>query len=201
MHYFKIASELHREGWFVFCDCFAIFAWGRDSLRSSGVCDVSGFDDGLLCNLIRSWRGHRRGQRPESLWKLQQLRWHYAEYNPDTRDVFLSATSALNTPREVLTGQRALFNLETKKCVASSFPASHFPLRFVHSACASLHARVSSPGRDSTTDDSSKLDFLTSGRKVFDLAQRPCTTGVIFSNSTVHIGQTPIFWFPGILCV
>ena len=35
----------------------------------------------------------------------------YAEYNPETRDVLLVGNIRLYTPTQVLTGQRALFNL------------------------------------------------------------------------------------------
>ena len=51
----------------------------------------------------------------------------YAEYNPDTRDVLLIGNIRLYTPREVLTGQRALFNLETKQMRALEFSGAHFP--------------------------------------------------------------------------
>ena len=54
----------------------------------------------------------------------------YAEYNPDTRDVLLIGNIRLYTPKEVLTGQRALFNLETKQMRALEFSGAHFPLLF-----------------------------------------------------------------------
>jgi LPS-assembly protein len=117
----------------------------------------------------------------------------YAEYNPDTRDVLLIGNIRLYTPKEVLTGQRALFNLETKQMRALEFSGAHFPLlfrAFSLRAPSTREFRV----RDAifTTDDSSKPDFHVRSKSVRIYPD----DRVIFSNSTVYIGQTPIFWFP-----
>jgi LPS-assembly protein len=117
----------------------------------------------------------------------------YAEYNPDTRDVLLIGNIRLYTPKEVLTGQRALFNLETKQMRALEFSGAHFPLlfrAFSLRAPSTREFRV----RDAifTTDDSSKPDFHVRSKSVRIYPD----SRVIFSNSTVYVGQTPIFWFP-----
>ena len=54
----------------------------------------------------------------------------YAEYNPDTRDVLLVGNIRVYTPDQVLTGQRALFNLESKQMRALEFSGSQYPFYF-----------------------------------------------------------------------
>ncbi|MFZ4682382.1 MAG: LPS-assembly protein LptD [Terrimicrobiaceae bacterium] len=117
----------------------------------------------------------------------------YAEYNPDTRDVLLVGNVRLYTPNEVLTGQRALFNLETKQMRALEFSGGHYPGYF-HAfnlrAPSTREFRV----RDAifTTDDSSQPSFHIKSKSVRIYPD----SRVIFSNSTVYVGQVPIFWFP-----
>ena len=52
----------------------------------------------------------------------------YAEYNPDTRDVLLVGNIRVYTPDQVLSGQRALFNLESKQMRALEFTGSQYPV-------------------------------------------------------------------------
>jgi LPS-assembly protein len=117
----------------------------------------------------------------------------YAEYNPDTRDVLLIGNIRLYTPKEVLTGQRALFNLETKQMRALEFSGAHFPLLF-HAFSLRAPSTREFRVRDAifTTDDSSKPDFHVRSKSVRIYPNNR----VIFSRSTVYLGQTPIFWFP-----
>ena len=117
----------------------------------------------------------------------------YAEYNPETRDVLLVGNIRIYTPKEVLTGQRALFNLESKQMRGLEFGGSHFPMlfrAFNFRAMSQTEFRV----RDAvfTADDNSKPDFHVKAHSV-----RVYTDSrVVFSNATAYIGQTPIFWFP-----
>lgn len=117
----------------------------------------------------------------------------YAEYNPETRDVLLIGNIRLYTPDRVLTGQRALFNLDTKQMQALEISGSNYPLLF-HAfnfrALSQREFRV----RDAlfTTDDSSKPDFHVKSRAMRIYPD----SRVVFLNSTLYLGQTPIFWFP-----
>jgi len=117
----------------------------------------------------------------------------YAEYNPDTRDVLLVGNIRLYTPTEVLSGQRSLFNLETKQMRALEFSGGHSPFFF---RAFSLRAPSMREFRVTdavfTTDDSSQPDFHVKSKAVRIYPD----SRVIFSNSTVYIGQTPVFWFP-----
>jgi lipopolysaccharide assembly outer membrane protein LptD (OstA) len=54
----------------------------------------------------------------------------YAEYNPDTRDVLLVGNIRVYTPDQILTGQRALFNLESKQMRALEFSGAQPPYFF-----------------------------------------------------------------------
>lgn len=117
----------------------------------------------------------------------------YAEYNPDTRDVLLVGNIRLYTPDQVLTGQRSLFNLETKQMRALEFSGSHNPMLF-HAfnfrALSQREFRVTDG--IVTTDDSSQPDFHVKSRSIRIYTD----SRVVFTNSTVYIGKTPIFWFP-----
>jgi len=117
----------------------------------------------------------------------------YAEYNPETRDVLLVGNIRLYTPEQVLTGQRAMFNLESKQMRALEMSGSKAPMLF-HAfnfrALSQREFRV----KDAlfTTSDSSQPDYHVKARSVRIYTD----SRVVFSNSTVYIGKTPIFWFP-----
>ena len=117
----------------------------------------------------------------------------YAEYNPDTRDVLLIGNIRLYTPKEVLTGQRSLFNLETKQMRALEFSGAHYPM-FFHAFSLRAPSVNEFRVKDAifTADDSSKPDFKVKSKGVRIYPD----SRVIFSNSTIYVGQTPIFWFP-----
>lgn len=117
----------------------------------------------------------------------------YAEYNPETRDVLLVGNIRVYTPKQILTGQRSLFNLETKQMRALEMSGANSPMLF-HAfnfrAMSQREFRVNDA--TFTTDDSSKPDFHVKSRSL----RIYMDDRVVFSNSTVFIGQTPIFWFP-----
>lgn len=117
----------------------------------------------------------------------------YAEYNPETRDVLLVGNIRVYTPKQVLTGQRSLFNLETKQMRALELSGSNAPL-FFHAFNFRAMSQKEFRVRDSlfTTDDNSQPDFHVRARSMRIYAE----DRVVISNSTVYIGQTPIFWFP-----
>ncbi|MFA5029121.1 MAG: LPS assembly protein LptD, partial [Candidatus Methylomirabilota bacterium] len=117
----------------------------------------------------------------------------YAEYNPETRDVLLVGNIRVYTPKEVLTGQRALFNLESKQMRALEFSGSHYPMLF-HAFNFRAMSQSEFRVRDGvlTTDDNSKPDFHVKSRSMRIYTD----SRAVFSNSTVYIGRTPIFWFP-----
>ncbi|MEI7591396.1 MAG: LPS assembly protein LptD, partial [Deltaproteobacteria bacterium] len=117
----------------------------------------------------------------------------YAEYNPDTRDVLLVGNVRVYTPDQVLTSQRALFNLESKQMRSLELAGSQYPMyfrAFNFRAVSEKQFRI----RDAsmTTHDSSKPDFHVRPRSMrFYPDDR-----VILTNTTLYVGQTPVFWFP-----
>jgi len=117
----------------------------------------------------------------------------YAEYNPDTRDVLLVGNIRLYTPTEVLTGQRALFNLETKQMRALEFSGSHAPMLFHASSLKAPSLReFRITDALMTTDDVSNPDYHVKAKAVRIYPD----SRVVFMNTTVYIGKIPILWFP-----
>lgn len=117
----------------------------------------------------------------------------YAEYNPDTRDVLLIGNIRLYTPEQVLTGQRALFNLESKQMRALELSGSNYP-GFFHAFNVRAMSQREFRIKDAifTTDDSSEPDYHVKSRSVRIYTD----SRVVFSNSTLYVGKVPIFWFP-----
>lgn len=117
----------------------------------------------------------------------------YAEYNPDTRDVLLIGDIRIYTEDNVFTGQRALYNLESKQVRALEFKGDYTPLKFraMSLQAPSLH-QFNVRGAELTTDDSSEPGFHVRARSVRIYPDNR----VVFSNSTLYIGQLPVFWFP-----
>jgi Organic solvent tolerance protein OstA len=116
----------------------------------------------------------------------------YAEYNPDTRDVLLIGNIRLYTPKEMLTGQRALFNLETKQMRALEFSGQHFPLLF-HAFNLRAPSLREFRVRDATftTDDSSQPNFSCRIQKRSNLSRQPRH---FFPVNGLY-RPSPVFWF------
>ncbi|MEI6492511.1 MAG: LPS assembly protein LptD [Verrucomicrobiota bacterium] len=117
----------------------------------------------------------------------------YAEYNPETRDVLLVGNIRVYTPKEVLTSQRSLFNLESKQMRSLEMSGSHPPLLF-HAFNFRAMSKTEFRVRDGvmTTDDNSQPNFHVKSRSMRIYTD----SRAVFSNSTVYIGETPVFWFP-----
>ena len=117
----------------------------------------------------------------------------YAEYNPETRDVLLVGNIRVYTPDQILTGQRALFNLETKQMRALEFSGSEYPMYFRAFNFRSVNPKEFHIRRASvTTHDSSQPDFRVRPRSMRFYPN----SRVILTNSILYVGQTPVFWLP-----
>lgn len=117
----------------------------------------------------------------------------YAEYNPDTRDVLLIGDVRIYTGDNLFTGQRALYNLETKQIRALEFKGENAPLRFRAMSLRAPSLREFRVGdAEFTVEDSSQPSFRIKSRSVRFYAD----DRVVFSNSTLYIGKLPVFWFP-----
>ena len=117
----------------------------------------------------------------------------YATYNPETRDVLLTGNVRLYRSGSLFTGDRALYNLETKVLNAADFKGDFTPFRFGGASLASQggNAYLVKDGIF-TTSDNSKPDYYLKAKTVRIYAK----DRVIFSNVKLYVGRTPIVWFP-----
>jgi len=117
----------------------------------------------------------------------------YAQYNPDTRDVYLVGNVRIYKEGRLFTADRALYNLETRIMNAADFRGSVVPFEFMGDSVSTLNnsSYLVKEGIF-TTSDNSKPDWCLRARTVRVYPN----DRVIFSNVTVFIGQTPVFWYP-----
>lgn len=117
----------------------------------------------------------------------------YAQYNPDTRDVLVSGNVRIFRDTQVFTGERAVYNLETKSLTAADFRGSFAPFGFAGDTLGTLgaNAYIVKEGVF-TTSDNSKPDYFMRARTIRIYQNKY----VIFSNVKLFIGRTPVFWFP-----
>lgn len=117
----------------------------------------------------------------------------YAQYNPDTRDVLVNGNVRIYREGQLFTGDRALYNLETKRLDAADFRGEFTPFRFAGDSLSSLgnNAYLIKDGIF-TTSDNSKADYYVKAKSIRVYPN----DRVIFSDVTLYVGRTPIFWFP-----
>lgn len=117
----------------------------------------------------------------------------YAQYNPDTRDVLVSGNVRIYRDGQLFTGERALYNLETKRLSAADIRGEFIPFRFSGESLSSLgnNAYLVKEGIF-TTSDNSKPDYHIKARTIRVYPK----DRVVFSDVTLYVGRTPIFWFP-----
>lgn len=134
----------------------------------------------------------------------------HAEYNPDTRDVLVrgnvriyrepeqAATPAQQRGSNVSTGQlfvgeRAVYNLETKQLHAADFRGDFYPFKFSADSFSTIGANAyQAKNAVFTTSDSAKPDYFIRAKSVRIYPK----DRIVFSNVTLCIGRTPVFWFP-----
>jgi hypothetical protein len=117
----------------------------------------------------------------------------YGQYNPDTRDVFLSGNVRLYREGRVFLAERALYNLETKIFSTADFQGETIPFRFGGESLSTLGANAYLV-KDGlfTTSDSSKPDYYIRAKTIRIYAK----DRVVFSNVRLYVGRTPVFWYP-----
>jgi hypothetical protein len=117
----------------------------------------------------------------------------FAQYNPDTRDVLVSGNVRIFRTGQQFTGERALYNLETKVLRAADFRGSFPPFAFGGDSLGSQGSNVYLVKEGIfTTSDSSKPDYVIKARTVRIYPN----DRIIFQNARFYVGRTPIFWFP-----
>jgi LPS-assembly protein len=117
----------------------------------------------------------------------------YAQYNPDTRDVLTTGNVRIYREGQLFTGERALYNLETKRLSAADFRGEFTPFRFAGESLSSLGSNtyLIKDGIFSTSDNS-KLDYYIKAKTIRVYPN----DRIIFNDVTLYVGRTPVFWFP-----
>ena len=117
----------------------------------------------------------------------------YAQYNPDTRDVLVQGNVRIYREGRIFTGERALYNLDTKILNAADFRGDFVPFRFAGETLSTLgsNAYLVKEGVF-TTSDNSKPDYYITARNIRIYPK----DRVIFTNAKLYVGRTPVFWFP-----
>ena len=117
----------------------------------------------------------------------------FAQYNADTRDILVQGNVRIYREGRLFTGDRALYNLETKVLSAADFRGDFTPFRFGGDSLGTIgsNAYFVKEGLF-TTSDSSKPDYSL---KAHSVRVYP-NDRIIFRDVLLYVGRTPIFWFP-----
>jgi len=117
----------------------------------------------------------------------------YAQYNPETRDVLVIGNVRLYREGYLFSGDRALYNLETKLLRTAEFQGSSTPFFFAGQSANSMEGNaLLVSGAVVTTSDSSKPDYRLKARRIRIYPGNR----VVLSNVSLVIGETTVFWFP-----
>lgn len=117
----------------------------------------------------------------------------YAEYNPETREVLLVGNIRIYNDGQILNGQRAVYNLESRQIRALDFDGGDQLIKFsTLSMRAPTLREFRAQSLSLTTSDNSQPDYHVRAKS----ARIYPDDRVIFSNATLYVGQTPVFWFP-----
>jgi lipopolysaccharide assembly outer membrane protein LptD (OstA) len=116
-----------------------------------------------------------------------------AVYNPSTQEVFLEGRVRIYREDFNFTGERALYNFETQQVLASDFSGSTGPLFFTTGTFDTISAtEFHLLDGEFTTDDNFDPDFTLRADKT-----RVYTDDrVVMEKVTLHVGETPVFWYP-----
>ncbi len=131
----------------------------------------------------------------------------YAQYNTGTHDLLVRGNVRIyeqpvpappgkpagGKPGHVFVGDRAVYNLDTKELRAADFRGLFEPFFFSTDTLSSLGPNAYQL-KDAlmTTSDSSKPDYYIRAKSVRVYPK----DRIIFSNVTLYVGRTPVFWFP-----
>ncbi|MGA3171878.1 MAG: hypothetical protein ABSE62_12805 [Chthoniobacteraceae bacterium] len=117
----------------------------------------------------------------------------HGEYHTDSHDVLVTGHVRIYQEGQVFLGERAVYNIETKKIHGSNFRGGFYPYQFSADTISTI-----GPGaylvRNGifTTSDSSKPDYQLRAKhaRIYP-GQR-----IILYDVTLYVGNTPVFWWP-----
>ena len=117
----------------------------------------------------------------------------HAEYYTETQDVLVMGHVRIYNEGQVFVGERAVYNLTTKKIHAADFRGDFYPFRFSADSISSLNSGAYLVKNSSfTTSDSSVPDYQLRAKsaRIYP-GQR-----IILYNVTLYVGDLPVFWWP-----
>jgi LPS-assembly protein len=117
----------------------------------------------------------------------------HAEFSQESRDVLIQGNVRMYRGGQLLTGERAVYNVDTKQITAADFRGDVVPFCFAANSVSTL-------GPDGylvkdavfTTSDNSKPDYQVRAKK----ARVYPNDRAVFTNVKLYIGRTPVFWVP-----
>ncbi len=116
-----------------------------------------------------------------------------AEYNSETRDVLLVGHVRIYHANNLFSGERLLYNLETKTIRGLESQGGLTPLKFRTLSFHSLSEKeFRTHGSFLTTSDSSNPDWGVRSKtmRIYDKDR------IIFLNTTIYVGKVPVLWLP-----
>jgi LPS-assembly protein len=117
----------------------------------------------------------------------------YAQYDQQTRDVMVSGDVRIFRGGKIFAGDRAIYNLDSKKLNGSDFRASSGPLMaHAHGFAAAGKDTYEIAGATLNADDSPDPGFHIKSRKVRFFYNDHTE----YEDVTVYVGKTPVFWVP-----
>lgn len=115
------------------------------------------------------------------------------QYDPETKDAILVGNVRLYREGELFTGERVLYNFETKKLESDNMQGGSVPFFFSGESLSAPEGDVFFAKRaEITTHDAAKPDFRWKAKRVRIYPD----DRVIFSNVSMQVGNVPIMWFP-----
>lgn len=126
-------------------------------------------------------------------YKTTTIYCDYAQYDRDTGDALAKGNVRIYSDGHLFTGERAVYNFLTKELHAADFHGDFYPFNFSTQAFGDIGPNAyQARNATMTTSDSSKPDYYLQAKSVRIYPH----DRVIFSNVTLYVGKTPIFWYP-----
>ena len=117
----------------------------------------------------------------------------YGEYHTETHDVLVRGHVRIYRQGEIFVGERAVYNLETKKLHAANFEGDFYPFRMSADSLSTIGTgQYLVRDASVTTSDSSVPDYQLRAKsaRIYQ-GQR-----IILRNVTLYVGNLPVFWWP-----
>ena len=117
----------------------------------------------------------------------------HAQFDQESRDVLIQGNVRIYQGGQLLTGERAVYNVDTKQITAADFRGDIVPFCFAAESVSTL-GQGGYLLKDAvfTTSDNSKPDYQARAKK----ARVYPNDRVVFTNLKLYIGRTPVFWVP-----